>query len=194
MVVDISDNSKIIRRRAEVTDVVRRRRRSERRGVDLCRGDALVIADLARHHDHIPQHLWNWIKTAKGGALRAAGGWTTRVGAGDFRGLRAGKRARAGRSLCDHRAKSRVPAGAETRDVEAVLRAFFAVQRMSSLMISPGPRRVLMAMQPVDFRRGMNGLAALVEDDASVLSSNRFNVDLSTTGAINGSCRSSSGR
>jgi hypothetical protein len=37
-------------------------------------------------------------------------------------------------------------------------------------------------------------LAALVEDDASVLSSNRFNVDLSTTGAINGSCRSSSGR
>ena len=35
---------------------------------------------------------------------------------------------------------------------------------MSSFLIPPGPVRVLMAMQPVDFRKGMNGLAALVQE------------------------------
>ena len=35
---------------------------------------------------------------------------------------------------------------------------------MSGLLIPPGPVRVLMAMQPVDFRKGMNGLAALVQE------------------------------
>jgi hypothetical protein len=56
----------------------------------------------------------------------------------------------------------RVPAGAEARDVEVVLRAV-AVQLMSGgLLIPPGPVRVLVATKPVDFRKGMNGLAALV--------------------------------
>ena len=30
------------------------------------------------------------------------------------------------------------------------------------MLIPPGPVRVLVAMRPVDFRKGMNGLAALV--------------------------------
>jgi transposase len=32
------------------------------------------------------------------------------------------------------------------------------------LLIAPGPVRVLMATKPVDFRKGMNGLAALVQE------------------------------
>ena len=32
------------------------------------------------------------------------------------------------------------------------------------MLIPPGPIRVLVATKPVDFRRGMNGLAALVKE------------------------------
>jgi transposase len=35
---------------------------------------------------------------------------------------------------------------------------------MSGMLIPPGPVRVLVAMKPVDFRKGMNGLAALVQE------------------------------
>jgi transposase len=34
----------------------------------------------------------------------------------------------------------------------------------SGLLIPPGPVRVLVATKPVDFRKGMNGLAALVQE------------------------------
>ena len=32
------------------------------------------------------------------------------------------------------------------------------------MLVPPGPVRVLMATKPVDFRKGMNGLAALVQE------------------------------
>ena len=35
---------------------------------------------------------------------------------------------------------------------------------MSGMLVPPGPVRVLMAARPVDFRKGMNGLAALVKE------------------------------
>ena len=35
---------------------------------------------------------------------------------------------------------------------------------MSGMLIPPGPVRVLVATKPVDFRKGMNGLAALVKE------------------------------
>ena len=34
----------------------------------------------------------------------------------------------------------------------------------SGMLVPPGPVRVLVAMKPVDFRKGMNGLAALVQE------------------------------
>jgi len=34
----------------------------------------------------------------------------------------------------------------------------------SGMLVPPGPIRVLVATQPVDFRKGMNGLAALVRE------------------------------
>src|SRR5262249_22431182 len=40
-----------------------------------------------------------------------------------------------------------------------------ALERMSGgMLIPPGPIRVLMATKPVDFRKGMDGLAALVKE------------------------------
>lgn len=38
---------------------------------------------------------------------------------------------------------------------------------MSGMLIPPGPMRVLVATKPVDFRKGMNGLAALVKERLS---------------------------
>jgi transposase len=35
---------------------------------------------------------------------------------------------------------------------------------MSGMLVPPGPVRVLMAVKPVDFRKGANGLAALVKE------------------------------
>jgi transposase len=34
----------------------------------------------------------------------------------------------------------------------------------TAMLIPPGPVRVMMATKPVDFRKGMNGLAALVQE------------------------------
>jgi transposase len=34
----------------------------------------------------------------------------------------------------------------------------------SGMLVPPGPLRVLVATKPVDFRKGMNGLAALVQE------------------------------
>jgi transposase len=35
---------------------------------------------------------------------------------------------------------------------------------MSSMLVPPGPLRVLVATKPIDFRKGMNGLAAFVKE------------------------------
>lgn len=63
--VDISDDTNFVRRRGEVTSVVRRRRWSDRekgRIVAEAIAPGAVIADVARRHDLAPQHLSNWIR------------------------------------------------------------------------------------------------------------------------------------
>src|SRR6202045_1887580 len=68
--VDISDDTQIVRRHAEVTGGVRRRRGSdEEKGGSVAEAIApgAVIADVARQHDLAPQHLSNWIRAAKDG-------------------------------------------------------------------------------------------------------------------------------
>jgi transposase len=70
--VDISDDTKIVQRRAEVTGVVRRRRWSageKGRIVAEAIGPGAVIAEVARRHDLSAQHLWNWIRAARQGRL-----------------------------------------------------------------------------------------------------------------------------
>ena len=66
-----------VRRRGEVTGVVRRRRwGAEEKGRIVAEAMAAgaVVADVARRHDLAPQHLWNWMRAAKDGhfALPAA--------------------------------------------------------------------------------------------------------------------------
>ena len=67
---DISDDTKVARRHAEITSVVRRRRWSDAekgRIVAEAIAPCAVIADVARRHDLAPQQLSNWIRAAKEG-------------------------------------------------------------------------------------------------------------------------------
>ena len=66
--VDINDDTKLVRRRAEVTAVVRRRRWSDKekgRIVAEAIAPGAVAADVARRHDLAPQQLWNWMRAAR---------------------------------------------------------------------------------------------------------------------------------
>jgi hypothetical protein len=76
IMVDIGDDTKIVGRRAEVTGVVRRRRWSEeekgRIVAEAIAPDA-VTAEVARRHDLVPQHLWNWIGAAREGRFALPG-------------------------------------------------------------------------------------------------------------------------
>jgi transposase-like protein len=70
IMVDISDDTKIVRRRGEVTRVVRRGRWSgEAKGRIVAEAIApgAVITDVARRHDIAAQQLWNWIRAARAG-------------------------------------------------------------------------------------------------------------------------------
>lgn len=69
---DINFDTEPLRRRAEVTRVVRRRRWSgEQKGriVAEALSPGLSIAEVARRHDLAPQHLSNWLRAAKDGRL-----------------------------------------------------------------------------------------------------------------------------
>jgi transposase len=74
--IDINFDTKVARRRGDVTGVVRRRHWSaEEKGRIVA--DAIVpgaiIAEVARRHDLAPQHLSNWIRAAKDGHFALAG-------------------------------------------------------------------------------------------------------------------------
>ncbi len=67
--VDTNFDTKIVRH-GEVTRVVRRRRWSAAEKGRIVAEAVLpgaVIADVARRHDLMPQHLSNWIRAAKDG-------------------------------------------------------------------------------------------------------------------------------
>ena len=129
--VDISDDTKIIGRRGEVTRVVRRRRWSgEAKGRIVAEAIAsgAVIADVARRHDIAAQQLWNWIRAARAGRLVLPGdGLPAFVPVVSVESDRASAPTQEVRSpaieLVIGVVTVRVPAGAEARDVEAVLRA-----------------------------------------------------------------------
>jgi transposase len=129
--VDISDDTKIVGRRGEVTRVVRRRRWSgEAKGRIVAEAIApgAVIADVARRHDIAAQQLWNWIRAARAGRLVLPGdGLPAFVPVVSVESDRASAATQEVRSpaieLVIGAVTVRVPAGAEARDVEAVLRA-----------------------------------------------------------------------
>jgi transposase len=131
VMVDISDDTKVVRRRVEVTGVVRRRRWSdEEKGRIVAEAIApdAVIADVARRHDLVPQHLWNRIKAAREGRFALPGdGLPAFVRVVSVQSGQASEPAPDIRSsaieLVIGAVTVRVPAGAGPQDIEAVLRA-----------------------------------------------------------------------
>jgi len=129
--VDISDDTKMVRRHVEVTGVVRRRRWSaEEKGRVVAEAIApgAVIADVARRHDLTPQHLSNWIRAAKDGRFALpADEMPAFVPVVSMASTRASKAVRECRlasiEIMIGAITVRVPSGVEARDIEAVLRA-----------------------------------------------------------------------
>ena len=129
--VDINDDTKLVRRRAEITGVVRRRRWNDKekgRIVAEAIASGAVIADVARRHDLTPQHLWNWLRAAKQGRFALPGDGipafvpVVSVGSGQA-GEPAQEMPTAAIEVVIGGVTVRVPRGAETGDIEAVLRA-----------------------------------------------------------------------
>ena len=127
--VDINDDTKLVRRGAEVTGVVRRRRwRDEEKGRIVAEAIApgAVIADVARRHDLTPQHLWNWIRAARQGRFVLPGDGLPafvpvllgEAGQEPARDIRS-----SAIEIVIGAVTVRVPTGAEAGDLEAVLRA-----------------------------------------------------------------------
>src|SRR5215469_7869424 len=90
IMVDISDDTEIVRRCAQVTRVVRRRRWSdEEKGRIVAEAIApgAVIADVARRHDLAPQKLSNWIRVAKDGSGKIVTAKIIRYGRRHWDGL-----------------------------------------------------------------------------------------------------------
>ncbi|MFO1098515.1 MAG: transposase [Xanthobacteraceae bacterium] len=131
IMVDISDDTKIVQRRAEITGVVRRRRwNDEEKGRIVAEAIApgAVIADVARRHDLAPQHLSNWIRAASNGRFALpADAMPTFVPVVSVKSVQANQAAPERRGACIEIVigviKVRVSGGANPRDVEAVLRA-----------------------------------------------------------------------
>jgi transposase len=128
--VDISDDTNVVRRRAEVTRVVRRRHWSDEekgRTVAEALAPGAVIAEVARRHDLAPQQLSNWIKAAKDGRFalpaEAMPSFVPVVVEAVQANKSAAERRGAVIEVVIGLIKVRVPVGANTRDVEAVLRA-----------------------------------------------------------------------
>jgi len=129
--VDISDDTKPARRHVEVTSVVRRRRwTDEEKGRIVAEAVApgAVIAEVARRHDLMPQHLSNWIKAAKDGhlALQAddVPAFVPVVSVEPERRRRlAGRERTASIEITIGSVRVKVPGGVDARTVEAVLRA-----------------------------------------------------------------------
>ncbi len=93
-----------------------------------------MIADVARRHDLVPQHLWNWIKAAKEGRVilpaPETGGESAEVTGADFVpvvAVQAGETAGADAASCIEIVAGsvlvRVPLGADARTLATILRA-----------------------------------------------------------------------
>jgi transposase len=127
--VDISDETNLVRRRAEITRVVRRRQWSdEEKGRIVAEAIApgVVVAEVARRHDLAPQHLSNWIRAAKDGRLVLPAdempSFVPVVSVAQATKA-ASERRRSFIEIVIGAIKVRVLGGANTRDIEAVLRA-----------------------------------------------------------------------
>ena len=127
---DISDDTSEVRRRAEVTRVVRRRHWSdEEKGRIVAEAIApdAVISEVARRHDLVPQQLSNWIRAAKDGRFALPADAMPSFVPVLVEPAQASKAAHERRpgfiEIVIGDIKLRVPGGANTCHIEAVVRA-----------------------------------------------------------------------
>ena len=127
--VDISGDTNVIQRRAEVTSVFAAgigamRRRGE--SVPRRLRPGAVVPDVARRRVLVPQQLSNWIRAAKDGGFAlpadAMPSFVPVVLESAHANEAAHERRPVGIEIVIGTIKVRVPGGANTRDIEAVLR------------------------------------------------------------------------
>jgi transposase len=127
--VDISDDARRVRGQLQSGIVRRRRWTAEEKGRVVAEAVApgAVIAEVARRHDLVPQHLSNWIRAAKDGHFALPS--DDRLGfvpAVVCKRQEAGKASQVGRAepieIVLGSVVVRVPAGADRRLIEVVLR------------------------------------------------------------------------
>jgi transposase len=127
---DINFDTQPVRRRAEITGVVRRRRwTGEEKGRIVAEAIApgAVIAEVACRHDLAPQHLSNWIGAAKEGRFALPAGddmvFVPVVAPGRTGSGTAGTRERVSAiEIAMGSAVVRIANGADRQTLEAVLR------------------------------------------------------------------------
>ncbi len=124
--VDISDDTKPARRAVEVTGVVRRRRWTvEEKGRIVAEAVApgAVIAEVARRHDLMPQHMSNWIRAAKDGHFVLPADDPPVVEPAEASKPAPYRKQSGCIEIAIGTVMVRVPSGTDARAVEAVLRA-----------------------------------------------------------------------
>src|SRR4030095_8488156 len=140
------------RGRVEIRSGVGRRRRwrDEDKGRIVAESYApgAVVSEIARRHEISPQHLFAWRKAARNGQLALAAG----VG-GEASG-----------AAVDHDRDGWGRGAGRMRRGCRVARGCAAGDEGSRMIVPSGAVRVLVATRPVDFRKGMDGLAALVRE------------------------------
>jgi transposase len=127
--VDISDGARRVRGELQSAVVRRRRWTAEEKGRVVAEAvtPGAVIAEVARRHDLTPQHLFNWIRAAKDGHLALPAdeslGFVPAVACNPHETRKA---SRSGRvepiEVMLDGVVVRIPAGADRRVVEVVLR------------------------------------------------------------------------
>ena len=159
--VDISGDTNVIQRRAEVTSVVRRRHWSNEEKGEIgseAIAPGAVVPDVARRRVLVPQQLSNWIRAAKDGGFAlpadAMPSFVPVVLELAHANEAAHERRPVGIEIVIGTIKVRVPGGANTRDIEAVLRRSQERQvPATSVLPGPDPGAVVMGGSPLPRHR-----------------------------------------
>src|SRR5262245_60617550 len=149
------------RGRVEIRSGVGRRRRwshaDKGRIVAESFAPGAVVSEVARRHEISPQHLSAWRKGAR--PAPAAGGRGGCICAGHDGGAEAGCD-----DALDHDRDGWDRGSGRMRCGCGVARGCAACGERPLMIVPSGAVRVLVATRPVDFRKGMDGLAALVRE------------------------------
>ena len=154
------------RGRVEICNGVGRRRRwsDEEKGRIVAEffAPGAVVSEVARRHEMSPQHLFAWRKTARDGQLALPADGAAMFVPVMMSGAEGDCREAV--SAVDHDRDGWGGGSSRMRRGCGVAGGCAARGEGSVMIIPSGAVRVLVATRPVDFRKGMDGLAALVRE------------------------------